>query len=151
MSSDTTPLLVPLPQSSRQTAKKPPVWPLQENHSYNGGTPSVSVPLPAKCDRNERDGGVCCKELKGENERTLIDPDVVRDAYVSSSVATRLRHSFFTLRACRLYRVIGLSDGLTVPFALAAGLSSLGESRLVVLGGIAELIVCLSNFLPTRQ
>jgi len=39
-----------------------------------------------------------------------------------------------------LFRVIGLSDGLTVPFALTAGLSSLGESRLVVLGGIAELI-----------
>ena len=36
--------------------------------------------------------------------------------------------------------VIGLSDGLTVPFALTAGLSSLGESRLVILGGIAELI-----------
>lgn len=36
--------------------------------------------------------------------------------------------------------MIGLSDGLTVPFALAAGLSSLGESNLVVLGGIAELI-----------
>lgn len=36
--------------------------------------------------------------------------------------------------------VIGLSDGLTVPFALTAGLSSLGESRLVILGGVAELI-----------
>lgn len=36
--------------------------------------------------------------------------------------------------------VIGLSDGLTVPFALAAGLSSLGTSRLVVVGGVAELI-----------
>ena len=35
--------------------------------------------------------------------------------------------------------VIGLSDGLTVPFALAAGLSSLGESKIVVLGGVAEL------------
>jgi len=46
----------------------------------------------------------------------LVDPDIVRDV------------------------VIGLSDGLTVPFALAAGLSSLGESNLVVLGGIAELI-----------
>ena len=38
------------------------------------------------------------------------------------------------------FSVIGLSDGLTVPFALTAGLSSLGESRLVILGGIAELI-----------
>lgn len=37
-------------------------------------------------------------------------------------------------------RVIGLSDGLTVPFALTAGLSSLGESKIVVLGGVAELI-----------
>ena len=36
--------------------------------------------------------------------------------------------------------MIGLSDGLTVPFALTAGLSSLGESKLVVLGGVAELI-----------
>ena len=41
---------------------------------------------------------------------------------------------------CLPISVIGLSDGLTVPFALTAGLSSLGESKLVVLGGIAELI-----------
>jgi vacuolar iron transporter family protein len=39
-----------------------------------------------------------------------------------------------------LISVIGLSDGLTVPFALTAGLSSLGQSKLVVLGGVAELI-----------
>jgi vacuolar iron transporter family protein len=43
------------------------------------------------------------------------------------------------LTSCGL-SVIGLSDGLTVPFALTAGLSSLGESKLVVLGGLAELI-----------
>lgn len=36
--------------------------------------------------------------------------------------------------------IIGLSDGLTVPFALTAGLSSLGDSRLVITGGFAELI-----------
>jgi VIT1/CCC1 family predicted Fe2+/Mn2+ transporter len=76
----------------------------------------VQTPLPAKCSRHTREGEVCCQELKGEDERQLIDPDVVRDV------------------------VIGLSDGLTVPFALTAGLSSLGESKLVVLGGIAELI-----------
>jgi len=35
--------------------------------------------------------------------------------------------------------IIGFSDGLTVPFALCAGLSSLGSNRLVILGGIAEL------------
>ena len=35
---------------------------------------------------------------------------------------------------------IGLSDGLTVPFALSAGLSALGSAKIVIFGGIAELI-----------
>ena len=36
--------------------------------------------------------------------------------------------------------ILGLSDGLTVPFALTAGLSAFGNAKLVVLGGLAELI-----------
>lgn len=36
--------------------------------------------------------------------------------------------------------IIGLSDGLTVPFALTAGLSLLGSSKLVITGGMAELV-----------
>jgi hypothetical protein len=36
--------------------------------------------------------------------------------------------------------IIGLSDGLTVPFALTAGLSAIGDTRVVILGGFAELI-----------
>lgn len=36
--------------------------------------------------------------------------------------------------------IIGLSDGLTVPFALTAGLSALGHTKVVVYGGLAELI-----------
>ncbi|OCK86090.1 DUF125-domain-containing protein [Lepidopterella palustris CBS 459.81] len=35
--------------------------------------------------------------------------------------------------------IIGFADGLTVPFALTAGLSSIGSSRLVIVGGLAEL------------
>ncbi|OCH90475.1 membrane fraction protein [Obba rivulosa] len=103
---------VPLPHrrlSDVVVGNKPPVWSI--NHSVG----NADMPLPAKCSRHER-GEVCCKELKDDDERTLVDPDVVRDV------------------------VIGLSDGLTVPFALTAGLSSLGESRLVILGGVAELI-----------
>lgn len=92
------------------TKKKLPVW------SIDASAPSVQTPLLAKCARHNREGEICCQELKGDDERQLIDPDVIRDV------------------------VIGLSDGLTVPFALTAGLSSLGESKLVVLGGIAELI-----------
>lgn len=37
--------------------------------------------------------------------------------------------------------VIGMSDGLTVPFALAAGLSgAVSSSALVVTAGIAEIV-----------
>lgn len=36
--------------------------------------------------------------------------------------------------------IIGLSDGLTVPFALTAGLSAMGHTKVVVYGGLAELI-----------
>lgn len=35
--------------------------------------------------------------------------------------------------------IIGLSDGLTVPFALTAGLSALGSKNVVIYGGLAEL------------
>jgi VIT1/CCC1 family predicted Fe2+/Mn2+ transporter len=35
---------------------------------------------------------------------------------------------------------IGLSDGLTVPFALTAGLSTLGDTNVVIYGGLAELM-----------
>jgi VIT1/CCC1 family predicted Fe2+/Mn2+ transporter len=36
--------------------------------------------------------------------------------------------------------IIGLADGLTVPFALTAGLSAIGDTRVVIFGGFAELI-----------
>lgn len=36
--------------------------------------------------------------------------------------------------------IIGLSDGLTVPFALTAGLSALGDTKVVIFAGLAELI-----------
>ncbi|THH29825.1 hypothetical protein EUX98_g4376 [Antrodiella citrinella] len=106
---------VPLPSRGSDLSgslnKKPPVWSITDTAT------TVQAPLPAKCDMHiPGREGVCCKDLKDDDERTLIDPDVIRDV------------------------VIGLSDGLTVPFALAAGLSSLGESRLVILGGTAELI-----------
>ncbi|KAG8919979.1 hypothetical protein FRC03_002174 [Tulasnella sp. 419] len=108
---------VPLPRrqkplSNSENGSEPPLWAITSTASS-----TVSAPLPAKCDRHTEDrDGVCCKDLKGDDERTLIDPDVVRDI------------------------VIGLSDGLTVPFALTAGLSSIGDSKIVVIGGLAELI-----------
>ncbi|EAW10681.1 VIT1/CCC1 transporter family protein [Aspergillus clavatus NRRL 1] len=49
------------------------------------------------------------------NSRSRINPRIISDA------------------------ILGLSDGLTVPFALSAGLSALGNTKVVVLGGLAEL------------
>lgn len=65
---------VPLPRhNAPENGSKPPVWSI--NH-----TTGDQVPPAAKCDRHEpvRDG-VCCKDLVNDDERTLIDPDVVRD------------------------------------------------------------------------
>jgi hypothetical protein len=72
MSSETNgSFAVPLPHRDASVGSKPPVWSLVSPHG--------NVPLPAKCDRHGREGGVCCKELKDEDDRTLINPDIVRD------------------------------------------------------------------------
>ncbi|KAJ8099400.1 VIT family-domain-containing protein [Lipomyces tetrasporus] len=57
----------------------------------------------------------------------------------SSSSASTGRSHWFSPRVIS-DAVIGLSDGLTVPFALTAGLSSLGDTKVVITGGIAELV-----------
>lgn len=54
-----------------------PVWTLTRSE-----TRSVQTPLISKCDRHDREGGVCCKELKSDDERRLVDPDIVRDVSV---------------------------------------------------------------------
>ena len=63
---------VPLPSRPNASVNSP-VW------SIDNTTPPVQAPSAPKC---ARPNGVCCKELI-EEERTLVDPDVVRDVYVS--------------------------------------------------------------------
>lgn len=36
-------------------------------------------PLTTKCAVNDRAGAQCCKDLKGDDERHLISPEIVRD------------------------------------------------------------------------
>lgn len=36
-------------------------------------------PLAKKCGADEREGHQCCKDLKGDDERHLISPEIVRD------------------------------------------------------------------------
>ncbi|KAJ9123480.1 hypothetical protein QFC24_003694 [Naganishia onofrii] len=88
----------------------------QQGQDYGVRSSGASSPAPSiydKCDAGPN--GRCCRDAIPE-ERSLISHDIVRDI------------------------IIGLSDGLTVPFALTAGLSSLGSSKLVYMGGLAEIV-----------
>lgn len=80
-------------------------------------------PLPHKRDDSSRPGSISSDDTEKSPEdgavfcspRRWISPRVISDA------------------------TIGLSDGLTVPFALTAGLSALGDTQVVIYGGMAEL------------
>ena len=82
-----SPALVRLPpRSPIENSSKPPVWAItnvegdRPTPTEDGESAPLLAPLPAKCARHTDERlGVCCKELKGDDERTLIDPDVVRD------------------------------------------------------------------------
>ncbi|KAL6876498.1 VIT family domain-containing protein [Trichoderma novae-zelandiae] len=65
------------------------------------------------------------------DNKSIIQPD-------SSSVTSSMSSSMDPTDVLRDV-IIGFSDGLTVPFALTAGLSSLGSTKLVIMGGMAEL------------
>ncbi len=57
-------------------------------------------------------------------------------------IARRITHSEQHFTSSNFVRdvVIGMSDGLTVPFALAAGLSgAIANTRFIVIGGLAEI------------
>ncbi|SOV05222.1 related to CCC1 - Proposed vacuolar iron transport protein [Ustilago sp. UG-2017a] len=92
----------------------------QESRSRAASSSASTLSATHECpssDLQQHDPNfVCCRDVVGTDERTLIDPDFARDC------------------------IVGLSDGLTVPFALTAGLSSTGSTRLVVLAGLAELV-----------
>ncbi|KAJ9149919.1 Vacuolar iron transporter 1.1 [Pleurostoma richardsiae] len=70
-----------------------------------------------------------------------LRPDLLsRRAISSASVVPHVEdHATSGYSAVLRDVIIGFADGLTVPFALTAGLSSLGSTRLVVIGGLAEL------------
>lgn len=88
----------------------------------------------------------------GECQRLLDAERGHRDRSVDSSITVngldenKASSGGHSILRCRINpRVlsdvtIGLSDGLTVPFALTAGLSALGTTELVIYAGFAELV-----------
>ena len=58
---------------------QPPIWSVDEAP----GPDMPTAPLQAKCSAHgDERHGVCCRELIGEDERQLVDPDIVRDVCV---------------------------------------------------------------------
>lgn len=96
---------VALPKRNLINQNEPPrpVWSLESGPQTPGG--SSEVPLGAslsrttpftngeltselilldlctasKCDVHNRERTVCCRDLKGDDERALVNPDIVRD------------------------------------------------------------------------
>ncbi|KAK4555096.1 Protein ccc1 [Recurvomyces mirabilis] len=75
-----------------------------------------------------RDSGVAMSDSGSINEKITAEHDSKR------LLPTRINPRIIS------DATIGLSDGLTVPFALTAGLSALGDTNVVIYGGLAELI-----------
>ncbi|KAK4508524.1 hypothetical protein PRZ48_002263 [Zasmidium cellare] len=85
------------------------------------------------------------RQQQQPNERQPLLRDLERNPSISSTTLTD-KSSTSPSSSHRLNPriisdlTIGLSDGLTVPFALTAGLSALGTTRLVIYAGFAELV-----------
>ncbi|OQE46423.1 hypothetical protein PENCOP_c001G04590 [Penicillium coprophilum] len=74
-----------------------------------------------------------------EKDHSQLRPDVETGKNTDSHDSERRPSRFIDGRTVS-DAIIGLSDGMTVPFALTAGLSALGDTKIVVFGGLAELI-----------
>ncbi|KAK5661989.1 hypothetical protein OQA88_10100 [Cercophora sp. LCS_1] len=105
-----------------------------------------SLPLPMSYDRRASDGsGATFVDVEAQAVSQLSkDASLTSPPQTSSSSSFSSSHDTFkgfqvTARIIS-DATIGLSDGLTVPFALTAGLSALGNTRVVIFGGLAELI-----------
>ena len=73
----TAPYAVPLSRSEGETqGGRQQVWSIDSVVD-----PALSIPLPTKCDKHGRPDGICCKDLNDDDNRQLVDPDIVRDMY----------------------------------------------------------------------
>lgn len=63
-----------------KSAHENPVWTLSSTSAPGGerASPAAEPPLTSMCDVHARPDAVCCRTLKGDDERSLIDPDIVK-------------------------------------------------------------------------
>ncbi|EJT80206.1 vacuolar iron transporter Ccc1 [Gaeumannomyces tritici R3-111a-1] len=107
-------------------------------------TPSEHAPL-LKANVDQNDYGVGGSSSRGSRGDREYDSDDDLESQTSTLASCCSGASSANPRSRVSARfisdaTIGLSDGLTVPFALTAGLSALSDTRIVIYGGMAELI-----------
>ena len=103
-------------------------------------SPATLVPKPSSLRENIKASIVSCESsldltASNQNRDTSHDLEAQSGQNQSTAKSKKLRFNERIISDATL----GLSDGMTVPFALTAGLSSFGDARLVYLGGLAEL------------
>lgn len=97
---------------------------------------NLDKPLLARTDDDDTlRGSGSDQDLESQRSYDTFGRCVSNDDSVGSGSSTRTRINPRIISDA----ILGLSDGLTVPFALSAGLSALGNTKVVVLGGLAEL------------
>ncbi|KAJ5570089.1 Vacuolar iron transporter cccA [Penicillium hispanicum] len=101
----------------------------------NGYQKLPNKPLLARTDNEDTVRADSERDLESQRSYETFGRTVSNDASTSSGSSSRTRINPRIVSDA----ILGLSDGLTVPFALSAGLSALGNTKVVVLGGLAEL------------
>ncbi|KAJ5637954.1 hypothetical protein N7490_007833 [Penicillium lividum] len=110
---------------------KKKIFPTRESN------PLPSKPLLARIDDEETVRGDSDRDIESQSGRSYHTFGRTV-SYDDSTTSTGSQRSRINPRIVS-DAILGLSDGLTVPFALSAGLSALGNTKVVVLGGLAEL------------
>lgn len=103
-----------------------------DNPAVYSMLPSTPSALAHHHDDREADIEHISQDNKSSDDGT--SSQVTLQSYSSTSKSSRIDPRIIS------DAIIGLSDGLTVPFALTAGLSALGNTQVVIYGGLAELI-----------
>ena len=81
-----------------QAALRNPAWAITEGHEKATYPDAAELPVPQKCQAEGRPDKVCCRSLKGDDERTLVNPAVVKWVmhtqiqYAADSEPHRQRH-----------------------------------------------------------
>lgn len=122
-------------RESKQPSECPANTVVQANSDHR----SLDKPLLARADDEDTIRGDSDQDLESQSGRSYdtFGRCVSRDESTSGSSSSQSRSRINPRIVSDA--ILGLSDGLTVPFALSAGLSALGNTKVVVLGGLAEL------------